>query len=159
VQRNDPAIESALRHADLGIPVLPTRGKVPAIDDWRNQASTNIDRITNWARMATPSFGAVCKKIAVVDTDTPELARWWYRNMPKTPWMVRTPSGGGHFYYSPGDAELRCAVKVNGKWDVRAGGTGYVIIAGSQLAKNKIYELIGQMTLDLPMFDPAWLPA
>lgn len=155
--RNDAVVKSAIEYAILGIPVLPAHGKAPAIDDWKKKASTNIHTIMHWAWMAVLSFGAVCKDIAVIDTDSPSEARWWFLNMPRTPWMVRTPSGGGHFYYKAGEENLRCAVKVKGKYDVRAGGDGYVIIAGSEINK-KMYELIGEITMDLPLFDPNWLP-
>ena len=77
--------------------------------------------------------------------------------MPQTPWRVRTPRGGMHFYYRsvPG---LRNAVKAHRGWDVRAGGRGYVVGAGS-IVDGRTYELLGEETLDLPPFDPAWLPA
>jgi len=77
--------------------------------------------------------------------------------MPQTPWHVRTPRGGRHFYYRsvPG---LRNAVKAHRGWDVRAGGRGYVVGAGS-IVDGREYELLGEETLNLPPFDSAWLPA
>ena len=77
--------------------------------------------------------------------------------MPQTPWRVRTPRGGTHFYYRsvPG---LRNAVKAHRGWDVRAGGRGYVVGAGS-IVDGKEYELHRRGNVDLPPFDPAWLPA
>ena len=77
--------------------------------------------------------------------------------MPATPWSVRTPRGGMHYYYGsvPG---LRNAVKAHRGWDVRAGGRGYVVGAGCVVAGRQ-YELHGEETLDLPPFNPAWLPA
>ena len=70
--------------------------------------------------------------------------------------MVKTPSGGVHFYYrsAPG---LRNAVKVHRGWDVRAGGRGSIVGCGSQIDGRR-YELLGEITLDLPPFDPTWLP-
>ncbi|MBW3539085.1 MAG: bifunctional DNA primase/polymerase, partial [Planctomycetes bacterium] len=74
----------------------------------------------------------------------------------ETPWTVRTPRRGTHFFYRsvPG---LRNAVKAHRGWDVRAGGNGYVVGFGS-VVDGREYELIGEATLDLPPFDPAWLP-
>jgi hypothetical protein len=102
------------------------------------------------------NYGIVCDQVAVVDTDTQELTAWWDNHMPKTPWTVRTPGGGTHFFYRsvPG---LRNAVKVQRGWDVRAGGRGYVVGFGSVIDGRR-YELIGRATLDLPPFDRTWLP-
>ncbi len=61
-----------------------------------------------------------------------------------------------HFYYRS-VPNLRNAVKAHRGWDVRAGGRGYVVGAGS-IVEGKTYELTGYATLDLPPFDPAWLP-
>lgn len=153
---NDRVVQSAVHYAELGIQVFPTNGKVPAIENWQRRATTNIQQIMQWARGPYMSFGALCNVIGVIDTDSPELARWWRENMPETPWTVRTPRGGEHSYYKAVEG-LRPAVKVNGKWDVRAGGTSFVNIAGSEV-NGKLYELLGEMTLDLPLFNPEWLP-
>ncbi|MBW3599747.1 MAG: bifunctional DNA primase/polymerase [Planctomycetes bacterium] len=149
------ALRSALHTAALGLRVHPLRGKRPLLANWPTRAMSDAAQIREWLSTAL-SYGVVCDEIAVIDTDTADLSDWWRRSMPKTPWMVRTPRGGMHFVYRsiPG---LRNAVKVQGKWDVRAGGNGYVVGFGS-VVDGKQYELLGVATLDLPLFDPAWLP-
>jgi len=150
-------IESALRAARLGLRIHPLRGKHATLEDWPARASSDCDTIRGWLANGQQNYGIVCDLVAVIDTDSPELTAWWDNNMPPTPWCVHTPRGGKHFYYLsvPG---LRNAVKAHRGWDVRAGGRGYVAGAGS-VVDGKAYELLGEETLDLPPFDPAWLPA
>jgi hypothetical protein len=149
-------LESALRAAGLGLRIHPLHGKHAILDDWPAVASADVVRISDWLGSSDHNYGIVCDAVAVIDTDTKELAAWWEANMPPTPWRVGTPRGGSHFYYSavPG---LRNAVKAHRGWDVRAGGRGYVVGAGS-IVDGKMYELFGRETLDLPPFDPTWLP-
>lgn len=149
-------LAAALHIATLGIRIHPLLGKRAMLEDWPSRATGDPDVIQQWLSDCSHNYGIVCEKVAVIDTDTPELAAWWRRNMPPTPWSVRTPRGGMHFYHLsiPG---LRNAVKAHRGWDVRAGGRGYVVGAGS-IVDGKVYELIGKETLALPLFNPDWLP-
>jgi hypothetical protein len=146
----------ALEVADLGLKVHPLIEKRPLLDDWPDRATTDHRQIEEWLSDGSRNYGIVCEDIAVIDTDTEELSQWWIDNMPKTPWRVLTPRGGRHFYYTS-VPNLRNAVKAHRGWDVRAGGRGYVVGAGS-VVEGKRYELLGEVTLVLPPFDPAWLP-
>ena len=148
---------AALRAAALGLRVHPLRGKHAILEDWPTKASAERAVIESWLSGCMHNYGIVCDRVAVIDTDNMQLAAWWEANMPPTPWRVRTPRGGKHFYYQsvPG---LRNAVKAHRGWDVRAGGRGYVVGAGC-LVNGRAYELLGEETLDLPPFDPTWLPA
>jgi hypothetical protein len=150
------SLKAAFRIAALGLRVHPLLGKKAILENWPTQATANRSTIEQWLSGNGRNYGIVCDEIAVIDTDTPELTAWWKKNMIPTPWQVRTPRGGRHFYYRsvPG---LRNAVKAHRGWDVRAGGRGYVVGAGS-CVDGKTYELIGHETLSLPFFDPAWLP-
>jgi hypothetical protein len=146
---------AALRVAELGLRVHPLIGKRPIWEDWPSKATSEQAEVM---RMMEPgrNYGIVCDRVAVIDTDTAELAQWWQQNMPRTPWVVRTPRGGAHFYYRsvPG---LRNATGVDRGWDVRAGGRGYAVGFDSRVS-GKRYTLIGTATLELPPFDRAWLP-
>jgi len=149
-------IKAALRVAALGLRIHPLLGKKAILEDWPAQATADCGAIEKWLANGSHNYGIVCEEVAVIDTDTMELATWWKDHMPHTPWCVKTPRGGMHFYYRsvPG---LRNAVKAHHGWDVRAGGRGYVVGAGS-IVDGTLYELIGNETLDLPSFDPTWLP-
>jgi hypothetical protein len=150
-------LDAALRVAALELRVHPLLGKTAILDGWPERATANQATIEGWLADGRHNYGVVCDAVAVIDTDTAEMTAWWEEKMPQTPWRVRTPRGGRHFYYRsvPG---LRNAVKAHRGWDVRAGGRGYVVGAGS-VVDGRAYELLGAETLDLPPFNPAWLPA
>jgi hypothetical protein len=148
-------LAAALQVAEMGLRVHPLNGKRPIWEDWPSRATSERAAVEQMMQPAR-NYGIVCDRVAVIDTDTAELAQWWQQHMPHTPWTVRTPRGGAHFYYRsvPG---LRNATGVARGWDVRAGGRGYAVGFGSRGAGRR-YELIGAATLDLPPFDRAWLP-
>ena len=149
------ALEWATLYASLGLRIIPCVGKIPAISDWKRRASNTPAFLEKWCGFDRYNPAILCDKVAVIDTDSQEAAAWWERNMPKTSWQVQTRRGR-HFYYLTGTHELRNAVGVEGKWDVRAGGQGYVLGAGSLVA-GVTYQLLGEVTLHLPTFDPSWL--
>ena len=132
---------------DLGFRIFALNGKVPPKGfHWKEEAAVQEVR--------SAVYGIVCDQVAVADTDTRDKAVWWWENRTRTPWMVKTPRGGVHFYYL-GSPDLP-----NGQfndWDLRAGGKGYVVGPGS-IRDNVRYELIGAITLDLPAFDREWIP-
>ncbi len=150
-------VTSALRVAQIGLRIHPLRRKHAILEDWPAVASADCNTIREWLGGGEHNYGIVCDLVAVIDTDSAELTAWWEKNMPETPWRVRTPRGGMHFYYRSVSG-LRNAVKAHRGWDVRAGGRGYVVGSGS-VVDGRTYELLGGETLDLPPFDPAWLRA
>lgn len=86
------ALAPALQVAELGLRVHPLIGKRPIWDDWPAKATSERAAVE---QMMTPgrNYGIVCDRVAVIDTDTAELAEWWQQHMPRTPWVVRTPRG------------------------------------------------------------------
>ena len=130
--------------AALGLLIIELVGKVPAYRyQWKQRAKAEV--------VTARSYGIVCDQIAVVDADSRAKAVEIYRTLPRTPWMVKTRRGV-HFYYR-GTPELRC--RKFKKLDIKAGGDGYVVGPGSVVDGHR-YELIGEITLDLPHFDPSW---
>jgi len=135
---------------NLGLKVFPLNGKKPLKGyHWKERASCHP--------VNTPSYGIVCDEVAVIDADTREKAIEIFREKPKTPWMVKTPRGGVHFFFR---GSLDLPIGQYDQWDLRAGGDGYVVGVGS-IVKGKVYELVKgcRITLDLPDFDPAWIPS
>lgn len=132
---------------ELGLRTFPLNGKVPPKGfHWKEEAEVQVVR--------SAVYAIVCDQVAVADTDTREQAVWWWENRTRTPWLVKTPRGGIHFYYK-GSPDLPCGQYDD--WDLRAGCKGYVAGPGS-VRGNVRYELIGAITLDLPAFDPEWIP-
>lgn len=152
IENIDERLRIALKMHDMGFKVFPLKYpsmKKPPIDGWQDFLICEDD-IYHWHAKGH-NFGLVCDQVSVVDLDTAEKARWWYLNRPRTPWMTRTPRGGGHFYYGKTDR----GNQQHPHYDIRAGGKGYVVLPGGETENGK-YELIGNVTLDVPPFNNAW---
>lgn len=135
----------------LGLRIFPLKEKKPLKGFlWKDQATNQLVRSACYGVVAGEG------KVAFIDTDTRERAIWWYRNMPKTEWMTRTPRGGVHFGYSAKGQKIPTKRGIMDKVDIRGDG-GYVVGPGSTIG-DKRYELVGEITLDLPPFDLGWIP-
>ena len=151
----DPAVQrtTADRLLSHGLRLLAVEagGKKPLLRGWQHGCD-DPGTIAGWIARGL-NLGVVCDRVAVVDTDTRGAAVWWWRTMPRTPWMTRTPRGGVHFYYA-GDDSLRNAQ--GERFDIRAGGRGFTNLPGSHA--GGLYELVGEIVPpdELPPFDPDW---
>lgn len=125
--------------------IFPCSGKKP-LCKWREESARRP--------VATLSYGIDCEKsgLVVFDADRRDIAVNWYREKPKTPWMVKTPRGGVHFYYNGHSGNRQCD-----GFDVRGAG-GYVVGVGSRV-RGKVYNLIGEITRELPEWQDEWLPS
>jgi hypothetical protein len=179
VARADPALlRSALAAARRGWHVFPCAvgGKRPALrGNWQGLATTSPGQVRDWWRRAPFNIGIACgpSGLVVVDLDLPRdsgaeggdgtlfplsgadrlsgLARRRGQRYPAGTYIVDTPSGGCHLYFSAaGDGPARNSAGVIGPHiDVRADG-GYVVGAGSRIG--------GRAYADRGPRDPAPLP-
>lgn len=180
--RADPALlRSALAAGRRGWSVFPCAvgGKRPALrGNWQDLATTSPDQIRSWWNRAPYNIGIACgpSGLVVVDLDLPRgdaddlsdgallplsgadilslLARQHGERYPGGTYIVDTPSGGCHLYFSaPGDARVRNSAGVIGPHiDVRADG-GYVVGAGSRIG-GRAYTARGAREV-APL--PSWL--
>src|SRR6202000_1453820 len=157
-------LRSALAAAMLGWHVFPCAvdGKRPALrGNWQDLATTSPGQIRDWWSRAPYNIGIACgpSGLVVIDLDLPHddeedddeeadgtlfplsgadilsrLARQHGERYPGGTYIVDTPSGGCHLYFSvAGDARARnSAGAVGPHIDVRADG-GYVVGAGRRL--------------------------
>jgi hypothetical protein len=162
--RADTALlRSALAAARHGWHVFPCAagGKRPALrGNWQDLATTSPDQIRDWWTRAPYNIGIACgpSGLVVVDLDLPHdvevdeeradgalfplsgadvlsrLAQQHGERYPGGTYVVDTPSGGCHLYFSvSGDARVKnSAGAVGPHIDVRADG-GYVVGAGSRI--------------------------
>ncbi|WP_435272196.1 bifunctional DNA primase/polymerase [Streptomyces parvulus] len=178
-------LDEALAVASLGwhvFPLIPS-GNTPAIKEWEQQATTDLDRITRaWTgRYRRYNLGIACgpSRIVVVDLDVkggPARLGWdapgitdgrdvfaelYARNGDRYPAgttpTVLSPSGGLHVYYAaPDGVEVRLSAgRVGWQVDVRAQG-GYITAPPTVTAKGG-YRWITDPGEAKPVQMPLWL--
>jgi hypothetical protein len=144
-------------------PGRPGDGKVPALawKPYQSRRPTEAE-IRTW--FATEQNLAVLtgslSGVVVVDADSDVALRWCHRNLPWTPWQVRTTKGF-HLYYQHPGTPVRNKARIRtleGKLalDTRGDG-GYVIGPGSLHASGRWYAEAGDWEVDrlgLPVFNP-----
>jgi hypothetical protein len=177
-------LRSALAAAMLGWHVFPCAagGKRPALrGNWQDLATTSPDQVRDWWNRAPYNIGIACgpSGLVVIDLDLPRdtgeddeddaddalfplsgadilsrLARQHGERYPGGTYIVDTPSGGCHLYFSAaGDERARNTAGAVGRHiDVRADG-GYVVGAGSQIG-GRAYAARRQCA---PAPLPSWL--
>jgi hypothetical protein len=183
-------LRSALSAAMLGWHVFPCAvdEKRPALrGNWQDLATTSPDQIRDWWARAPYNIGIACgpSGLIVIDLDMPHdvaeddeeaadgalfplsgadilsrLARQHGERYPGGTYIVDTPSGGCHLYFSAaGDARARNSAGAVGRHiDVRADG-GYVVGAGSRIGGRPYAArgpyVAGRPRAPLPL--PSWL--
>lgn len=155
-------LDAALSLAGRGLKVFPVKAGAkspPTIPGWPDHATTNADTVSLWWRLnPDANIGVHCAGLLVVDVDPKsggDESFEMLRDMLPETFTVRTPSGGGHYYFRlPDDhpgvknsvGELAPGI------DVRS-THGYVVAPGSETARGK-YEVAA----DLPVAPaPGWL--
>lgn len=162
----NPLLGAALDAADRGWHVFPLvrAGKVPALRDWKQRATTDKRRIYRWWANAEANVGVATGRsgLVVIDLDDgrgaapPErfvgacngrdvltmLAAEAGAPVPTDTYEVATPSGGSHLYFrSPPGLVLRnTAGSLGWKIDSRSVG-GYCVAAGSAGADG-VYRVV-----------------
>lgn len=156
-----PRLAAALRAVQRGWPVFPLYpySKYPAVRDWTNRATCDLDEIARWWGAAPYNIGIACQAagLVVIDLDAARgqqppppwdqlgvthgrdvlriLAQHAGQPDPIDTYTVTTPGGEHRYFLAPPDRELRNTTGHSGaglgwKIDTRAAG-GAIIAAGS----------------------------
>lgn len=180
-------LDEAMALASLGWHVFPLvpGDNTPAIKEWEQNATTDLDRITRaWTgRYRGYNLGVAClpSRLVVLDLDLNKrdgippdewdapgitdgrdvFAELYARNGDRLPFgttpAALSPSGGLHVYYAaPDGIEVRLSVgKVGWLVDVRAGG-GYITAPPTTTRKGS-YRWITDPGEARPQHMPLWL--
>ncbi len=176
-------LRSALDAVLRGWHVFPCAvgGKRPALrGNWQELATASPDQVRDWWSRAPYNIGIACgpSRLVVIDLDLARdvtgdddladgalfplsgadrlsrLAREHGERYPGGTYVVDTPSGGCHLYFSAADGRARNSAGVLGPHiDVRAGG-GYVVGAGSRIG-GQAYTARNGVREPAPL--PSWL--
>ena len=144
-------IEGALEYARAGCYVFPItpNEKYPPLVKWKNQSTTDRERIQQWARMFPDANWAMnCEKsgLLILDVDIGagktgddsfQELDLIYGPLPPT-LVVKTPSGGRHYYF--GGLAPSSVSKIGKNLDIKSIG-GYVLCVGS-IVKGVRYEIV-----------------
>jgi len=173
-----PLLRSALSLAEPGWLVFPCApgAKRPALrGSWQEDATTEPARIRAWWGRAAYNIGIACgpSGLVVIDLDIPrdtaaparveggsavsvELAELCDRHgqaCPLPTYVVETPSGGRHLYYTAAGSPVgNSAGRLGSHVDVRGAG-GYVVGDGSRIG-GRAYTVRDE-TAPVPL--PAWI--
>ena len=172
----DPRVELIARGWHI-FPLIPG-DKRPAVGAWEKWATTDPDRLDDWAPGAGTGIACGPSGLVVIDLDAhtnqppPEWAargcwdggsvyEWLWATHDTTgrswaeTYAVETASGGGHLYYqAPATPEIRnSAGKLGWQVDVRAAG-GYVVAPGTVLPTGR-YEALPGVQEPAPL--PGWV--
>jgi hypothetical protein len=156
-------LDAAERYAALALPIIPLRGKIPAIKHWQTFIATQINlRFFFGTHGCNIGLRTGESGYVVLDTDTPEADAWVKSQCPPTPMQVLTGSGSRHRYYrNPPRKEIRNRQGLKGinGLDVRGHG-GYVVLPPSRHPETgRPYAWDGPVLTPekLPRFSPAWV--
>lgn len=159
----NPALESSLACAALGVRVLPVwgvvedrclcpdanfcpnPGKHPIERRWQETATTNKRVIERWSKVYTDcNFGLLTEDLHVIDIDIQNGGSLEDVTgaAPKTNWLIQTGSGGWHLGYRPPNSEEPVHnAKLMPGVDLKASG-GMVVAPGSLHTSGRRYRIL-----------------
>ena len=150
-------LEAARLYAALGLPIIPLKGKTPAVRDWQKFFATAGPNRNQVRRDVEPEAAA-----RALGTDTEEADQWARGHLPETPMRARSGGGSTHRYFAkPPRKEIRNRQGWNGirGLDVRGQG-GFIVLPPSvHPGTGKRYEWVTDFWLasGLPRFSPRWI--
>lgn len=136
--KRDAAIE--LARAGFSVFPLVPNGKTPAIENWQNLATTDLQQIMGWwASRPTANIGIHTANLLVVDIDPDKGGRESFAALAMTEEFPdtaasKTRSGGTHLLYAlpPHTAVKNSVGKLGDGLDTRSQG-GFIVAAGSTI--------------------------
>src|SRR5947209_7156269 len=156
-------LEAAKGYAKLGLPIIPLKGKVPAVKEWQRFFATAVNlRFWFGSKRCNVGLRTGESGYVVVDTDTPEAEEWVRSHLPETPLVVRSGGGSTHRYFgAPPRKEIRNKAGWKGipGLDLRGQGGFIVLPPSTHPETGKRYEWVTDFVQPegLPRFSPRWV--
>jgi hypothetical protein len=156
--------EAARGYAEKSLPIIPLRGKVPAVKGWQEFVANEINLRLWFGPPRSSNIGLRTGEsgYVVIDTDSVEAEAWVRSHCADTPLVARSGAGSTHRYYAnPARKEIRNRQglrRIPGL-DVRGHG-GFIVLPPSvHPATGKRYEWLTEFRLPsgLPRFSPSWV--
>jgi len=160
----DPMIlEAAQAYAEEDKPIIPLKGKVPAVQDWQHFVANAANVLLFFGKqgcnigMRTGESGYI-----VVDTDNERAEAWAVARLPETPMLALSGSGSKHRYF---DQPPRKEIRNKQGWkgihglDIRGHG-GFIVLAPSiHPETGERYRWLTEVlpAEELPRFLPEWV--
>ena len=156
-------LENARRYAAMEWPILPLKGKIPAVEGWQQFEATpaNVDY---WFGQVAANIGLRTGESGyiVIDVDTPKAEDWVLKHLPESPMRAMSGSGSKHRYYaSPPRKEIRNKQGWRGiaGLDVRGSG-GFIVLPPSihpETGKEYVWLTPILRPEELPRFSASWI--
>jgi hypothetical protein len=187
IEHPPPTLVAALRAVERGWPVFPLYpySKYPAVRDWNNRATCDLQQITRWWAAAPYNIGIACQAAGLVVIDL-DGARG---QQPPPPWdqlgvthgrdvlrilaaragapdpidtyTVASPSGEHRYFLASPDRELRCTTGPSGTglgWCIDTRGVGGAIVAAGSVRRIEGRPRLYRVVRDVdPVTLPHWL--
>lgn len=152
----------ASRYTERGLSVIPMGTDKKPLRKWKpyqTRIATQCE-IQDWAAPNVAIVTGEVSGVVVVDCDTVENARWFWRNRGKTTVWVRTRRGVHLYFRHPGQPVRNAAPVYDSigvaRYDIRGDG-GYVM-APPSVVRGHVYRWGSHDWGRLPTFRMEWRP-
>lgn len=141
----------------LGLPIKDGMPEKQVIDhhkrpdrpwsQWQTRQATPAE-VESWHSLNLGLVTGAISGVIVVDCESPEDARWFWRERGKANCIVQTPRGYHMYFQTPGQ-HVPNAQRIEGKYDIRGDG-GYVVCPPS-IVNGKQYRFLEHHSMCSPL--------
>lgn len=153
-------LETAEAYWKMNLPIIPLRGKIPAIRDWQNFHRDAVS-IRYWFGTRRCNIGLLTGDYVVIDSDCEAAERWLKEQRIDSPMQVRSGRGGLHRYFDGRGLHVR---NWQGLFGIRGldgrGHGGFIVFPTSMHPETgQRYEFLSEMlpVEKLPPFRLEWI--
>tara|TARA_R110002020_G_scaffold470161_1_gene695784 strand:- start:716 stop:1792 length:1077 start_codon:yes stop_codon:yes gene_type:complete len=130
----NPCLEASLELNKLGIKTIPIRNKIPTIKGWNQYSDQSKRGLKKMFEKPDVDMAIRTDNLTVVDCDDENTLADAETLYGKSPFITRTPRGGGHLYFkNDGEtSDTQYLRKKNLNIDIKAGQGAYCVEPASK---------------------------